>query len=84
MDQQFYSYSVFIAVPVGMFQVASNSSDDIPDENSNNSLSSKCIFLVSSIIEYHVSPRVQTPQGGATTCPNVCLFLSLSRTHFIN
>ena len=34
----FNSYSVFITVAVCLFQVASNSSDDIPDENSNNSL----------------------------------------------
>ena len=31
--------SVFITVAVCFFQVASNSSDDIPDEYSNNSLS---------------------------------------------
>ena len=36
MDTKFYSYSVFITVAVCLFQVASNSSDDIPDENSNN------------------------------------------------
>ena len=35
------SYSVFITVAVCMFQVVSNSSDDNPDENSDNSLSSK-------------------------------------------
>ena len=35
------SYYVYITVAVCMFQVASNSSVDIPDENSNNSLSSK-------------------------------------------
>ena len=35
MDTKFYSYSVFITVAVCLFQVASNSSDDIPDENSN-------------------------------------------------
>ena len=34
---KFCSYSVFITVAVCMFQVASNESDDIPDENSNNS-----------------------------------------------
>ena len=36
MDKKNYSYSVFITVAVCLFQVASNSSDDIPDENSNN------------------------------------------------
>ena len=36
-----YSYSVFVTLAVCMFQVASNSSDDIPDENSDNLLSSK-------------------------------------------
>ena len=39
MHKKIYSYSVFITVAVCLFQVASNSSDDIPDENSNNSLS---------------------------------------------
>ena len=41
MQQSCYSYSVFITVAVCLFQVASNSSDGIPDENSDNSLSSK-------------------------------------------
>ena len=41
MHQHFYSYSVFITDAVCLFQVACNSGDDIPDENSNNSLSSK-------------------------------------------
>ena len=74
MHNIFYSYSVFITVAVCLFQVACNSSDDIPDENSNNSLSSKraCQLCQENGVKRPSGRAIETCFGCLTCNVNLC------------